>query len=153
MADFFISYTKADESWAEWIGFVLEEEGFTVAIQSWDFRPGSNFVLEMQRAAAEAKRTVMVLSPDCVKSQFTGSEWAAAFADDPQGLKRALIPVMVRICEVGGILKPLVHINLVGMSEAQARARLLDGIQAKRAKPEKRPSFSGDSAHEHKAAI
>ncbi len=54
MADFFVSYTSADEAWAEWIGFVLEEEGFTVVIQAWDFRPGSNFVLEMQRAATEA---------------------------------------------------------------------------------------------------
>jgi len=35
----------------------------------------------------------MVLSPDYLKSQFASPEWAAAFADDPQGLKRKLVPV------------------------------------------------------------
>ena len=85
MADFFVSYTSADKAWAEWIGYVLEEEGFTAVIQAWDFRPGSNFVLEMQRAATEADRTIMVLSPDYLKSQFASPEWAAAFAQDPRG--------------------------------------------------------------------
>ena len=62
-------------AWAEWIGYVLEEEGFSVIIQAWDFRPGSNFVLEMQKAATEADRTIMVLSPDYLKSQFASPEW------------------------------------------------------------------------------
>ncbi len=48
--DFFISYTKADETWAEWIATELEQAGYSTVIQAWDFRPGSNFVLEMQRA-------------------------------------------------------------------------------------------------------
>lgn len=30
---------------------MLEEEGFSVTIQAWDFRPGKNFVLETQNAA------------------------------------------------------------------------------------------------------
>ncbi len=35
MSDFFVSYTKADEQWAEWIGWVLEEAGFAVTLQAW----------------------------------------------------------------------------------------------------------------------
>ena len=70
MTDFFISYTGADQRWAEWIAYVLEEEGRSVVIQAWDFRPGANFVLEMQKAAETAARTIMVLSPDYLKSQF-----------------------------------------------------------------------------------
>jgi hypothetical protein len=44
----FISYTSANERWAEWIGWILEEQGFSVRLQAWDFAAGSNFVLEMQ---------------------------------------------------------------------------------------------------------
>ena len=55
MKDFFISYTKADQSWAEWIAWQLESEGYTTVIQVWDFHAGSNFVSEMQQAAAETK--------------------------------------------------------------------------------------------------
>jgi hypothetical protein len=83
--DFFVSYSGADRAWAEWIAWVLEEAGYTVVLQAWDFRPGSNFVLEMQQAAAQAERTIAVFSPDFLASRFTAPEWAAAFARDPTG--------------------------------------------------------------------
>jgi hypothetical protein len=47
---FFISYNKADRTWAEWIAWQLKEARYSVHLQAWDFRPGSNFVLKMQRA-------------------------------------------------------------------------------------------------------
>src|SRR6202030_2215507 len=81
--DFFISYNKADRPWAEWIAWVLEEAKYSVILQAWDFRPGMNFVLEMQKATAGAKRTIVVLSEDFLKAKFTQPEWAAAFAQDP----------------------------------------------------------------------
>jgi hypothetical protein len=153
MTDFFISYTHADTAWAEWIGYVLEEEGFTVVIQAWDFRPGSNFVLEMQRAAAEATRTIMVLSSDYLKSQFASPEWAAAFSQDPQSLNRKLVPVQVRDCQPKGLLASIVQIRIADKDEAAARTALLQGINQKRAKPSNRPAFPGEApvAVEHKA--
>jgi hypothetical protein len=146
LVDFFVSYTSADTRWAEWIAYVLEEAGSTVIIQAWDFRPGSNFVLEMQDAASKADRTLMVLSPDYLKSQFASPEWASAFARDPQGLTRKLVPVMVRQCNAPGMLASIVRINLEGTDEATARDRLIKGIGGGRAKPTTRPMFPG-SAH------
>ncbi|WP_284274071.1 toll/interleukin-1 receptor domain-containing protein [Bradyrhizobium iriomotense] len=143
MEDFFVNYTSAAKVWAVWVGFVLEEEGFTVAIQARDFRPGSNFFLETQRAATEADRTIMVLSPDYLKSQFAFPEWAAAFAQDPQGLKRKLVPAMVRQCQPPGLLSSVVHISLAGVDESAGQIQLLNGLDAKRAKPAQRPSFPG----------
>ena len=78
MKHFFISYNRADRTWAEWIAWQLEEAGYTTVLQAWDFRPGSNFVLEMQKAAKEAERTIAVLSPDYLKALYTQSEWVAA---------------------------------------------------------------------------
>jgi hypothetical protein len=83
--DFFVSYNKADEKWATWTAWTLEQAGFNGVIQAWDFRPGANFVLEMQRAASEAKRTIAILSPNYISSSFTQPEWTAAFAKDPKG--------------------------------------------------------------------
>ena len=85
MKHFFISYNKADRDWAEWIAWTLEEAGYSVVTQAWDFRPGGNFVLEMHKAAAETEKTVLVLSEDYLKAEFTHPEWAAALARDPQG--------------------------------------------------------------------
>ncbi|MGH6890419.1 MAG: toll/interleukin-1 receptor domain-containing protein [Rhizomicrobium sp.] len=143
MDDFFISYTSADDAWAQWIGHVLEDKGYSVIIQAWDFRAGSNFIVEMQRTAASAARTIMVLSPDYLKSQFAAPEWAAAFARDPEGLQRGLVPVKVRPCEPTGMLKPLVHIDLVGLDETEAVKRLIDRLTERRGKPSSRPPFPG----------
>ena len=142
-ADFFISYNSADRSWAEWIAWQLEEEGYVTVLQAWDFRPGSNFVLSMQKAATKAKRTIIVLSPGYLVSQFTQPEWAAAFAQDPLGEKGLLIPIRVRECAPEGMLGTIVYIDLVGLDEVSARDRLLFGIRTARHKPEEEPEFPG----------
>ena len=151
MTDFFVSYTGIDKGHAEWIAYVLEEEGYSVIIQAWDFRPGNNFVLAMQKAAAEAEHTVMVLSPDYLKSLYAAPEWATAFGDDPTGVRRKVVPVMVRPCTPTGLLAPIVHISLVDLDEDAARAELIAGVQSARAKPSQRPAFPGKAAVEPKA--
>jgi hypothetical protein len=55
MKDFFVSYTGQDRTWPEWLAWVLEEAGYIVMTQAWEFRPGGNFALDMQRATMEAK--------------------------------------------------------------------------------------------------
>lgn len=52
MKDFFISYTSADRSWADWIAWTLQEAGYTTVHQAWDFRPGANFVSEIEKGAS-----------------------------------------------------------------------------------------------------
>ncbi|WP_297323882.1 toll/interleukin-1 receptor domain-containing protein [Nitrosomonas sp.] len=142
MKDFFISYNKADTDKAEWIAWQLEEAGYTTIIQAWDFGPGENFVLAMQKAATEAKRTIAVLSPDYLQAQFTAPEWAAAFAQDPAGEKRLLIPVRAREVELTGLLRTIVYIDLVGIADKnEARKRLLESIGNNRKKPKAEPDF------------
>jgi hypothetical protein len=145
--DFFISYTRADVSWAEWIAWVLEEAGYSTKIQAWDFVPGANFILEMQHALTEASRTIAVLSPDYLKSHFAAPEWAAAFANDPEGWRRSLVPVRVRHCPVKGLLKGIIYVDLVGKDEDDAEQALLKAVSGGRNKPASRPAFPGPSLH------
>src|ERR1044072_5362260 len=58
---------------------VLEEAGYVTRLHAWDFRPGVNFVGAIHRTVDEAERTVVVLSPDYLNSQFGEAEWTAAF--------------------------------------------------------------------------
>src|SRR4051794_21978246 len=58
--DFFISYNHADLDWGDWIAKQLEEAGYTTIIQAWDFRPGENFILNMQEATSKSKQTIAV---------------------------------------------------------------------------------------------
>jgi len=143
--DFFISYNHDDTTWAEWIAWQLEQAGFTTIVQAWDFRPGGNFVLEMQNAAA-ASRTIAVISPSYLKSSFTAPEWAAAFAQDPTGRENKLIPVRVRPCHPEGLLGQIIYIDLVDLDDVSARNTLLNGIGLRRNKPVSAPAFPGSSA-------
>lgn len=126
--DFFISYTGADRQWAEWIAFQLKEAGYTLIIQAWDFHAGGNFVFEMHRAARETTRTVAVLSPNYLDALFTHPEWIAAFAHDPTGTERLLIPVRIADFKPDGMFAGKIYIDLVGLKEDEVKARLLDEI-------------------------
>ncbi|PJO44874.1 toll/interleukin-1 receptor domain-containing protein [Lysinibacillus xylanilyticus] len=148
--DFFISYNKADKKWAEWIAWILEENGFTTVIQAWDFGPGSNFVLEMQKAAEISNRTIAILSDNYLKSLYTQPEWAAALAQDPTGNSRGLIPVRVKECDLKGLLSQIVYIDFMEKNEDDAEQELLQGIRQERLKPSKRPGFPNPFSNETK---
>jgi tetratricopeptide (TPR) repeat protein len=139
--DFFISYTHADQRWAEWIAWQLEAAGYHTQIQAWDFKAGGNIALEMDTAARQATHTIAVLSPDYFASKFTPSEWAAAFWRDPKGEQGLLLPVRVRPCDVEGLLQPISYIDLVDKDESSARATLLQGVKHERRKPGSPPVF------------
>lgn len=142
MSDFFVSYAQRDKSWAEWITWTLEASGYSVVLPSRDFTPGGNFLVEMQRAIAESKRTVLILSTAYTEGSFLEAEWSAAFASDPTGRGRTLLPVRVEPVTPPGLLQALVFVDLFGRSEEEARRILLDAIRpAERAKPELAPSF------------
>lgn len=142
--DFFISYADKDTRWAEWIAWILEEDGYRVIVQAWDFVPGSNFVLQMHNALIQSKCAIALLSPTYVAfSQFAQPEWAAAFAKDPTGKMGTLKPVKVENCVVEGLLKPIVLVDLVGMDETRAREKVRQAFSGDRMKPSTQPDFPG----------
>jgi hypothetical protein len=144
--DFFVSYTQADRAWAEWIAWLLEEDGYRVLIQAWDFVPGSNWIQGMQQGTAQAERTIAVLSPAYLESVYGAAEWQAAWAADPAGAQRKLLAIRVAECERPGLLAGVVSIDLFGLAEATARARLRTmtaSARTGRAKPAAAPGYQG----------
>src|SRR3954468_10285852 len=151
MADFFVSFNKADRAWATWIAWVLEEAGYSVWFQDWDFR--GNFVEHMNRAHSQANRTLAVLSDHYFGSGFTLAEWSARFAQDPAAREDRLVPVKVGPLTDEGILSTIVYADLTGCDEAEAQQRLLERVKkaldaSYRSKPLSRPGFPGSPARE-----
>jgi WD40 repeat protein len=147
--DFFVSYTQADRRWAEWIAWVLEEDGYRVLIQAWDFVPGSNWIHGMQAGVRDATRTIAVLSDAYMGSVYGSAEWQAAWRRDPDGTNRKLLVVRVAPCERPGLLAGIVGVDLFGVSDVVAGARLRDMVTAAekgRAKPALAPRFPGNRA-------
>ena len=143
-ADFFVSYTQADRAWAEWIGWQLEQAGYTAIVQAWDFLPGTDWVHQMHTAVQRAGRTLAVLSPAYLdSSDFGEAEWRAAFAADPSGEGRRLIPVRVAECRPEGLLGTRVYVDLAGLGERDAAAALLRGVSERDGRPGSSPVFPG----------
>jgi diguanylate cyclase (GGDEF)-like protein len=145
MKDFFISYSHPDENWAEWVAWELDSLGYSVFMQRWSIKPGSNFVTEMDKATQNCKRIIVVLSVASQSSPFVTSEWAAYFARDPAGAMRLVLPIRVQDFVPTGLMAQVVYIDFAGMSESEARRRLYVGIDHVGSKPESKPVFPGAS--------
>jgi hypothetical protein len=139
--DFFISYNHRDRQWAEWISWELEHAGYTCMIQAWDFVPGANFIAQMHQGLLRCRRVVAIVSASYLTSAFVTAEWAAAYADDPEGKRRKLLPIRVDDIEVAGLLKAIVYVDLVGRDEEAARNAILTAAKVDRRKPENSPAF------------
>ena len=133
--DFFISYNHNDENKATWIAQILEEAGYKVIIQAWDFLSGSNFVINMNEALKNCNRVIAVISNNYLNSKFTPSEWAEAFRQDPEGGHRKLIPIFIeKNLNLEGLLGGIVGIDLSEFMDdttklVEAKEKLLDEIE------------------------
>lgn len=141
--DFFVSYTSSDLAWAEWIAWTLEEAGYSVFLQAWDFTPGAHFIEEMHRATSAAERTIAVLSEDYIRSEFATAEWQEAWRTDPRGENRALLVLRIEDCDRPGLLGQVVSVDLFGIDMETARSRLLNAVRSERQKPPIPPDFPG----------
>jgi hypothetical protein len=144
--DIFVSYTKDDLEWAEWISWQLEEARWRTLFQAWDIVPGKNWVHSMHEGVQRATRTLAVLSPAYLRSMYGTAEWEAAWAADPLGRRRKLLPVRVAECDRPGLLGQVVGVDLFRCEPAEARRRLLDAVQASiagRMPPTSPPPFPG----------
>lgn len=143
MKDFFLSYTSHDRGWAEWIAWILEEAGYTVVIQAWDFKAGEDFVRLMNKALRETRKVIAVLSQEYFEAKYTNAEWRAAFAKDPDGRERLLLPILIRRCQLPPLLEARISVDLVGLGEEDATAMIIRAADESHGRPVSRPGFPG----------
>ncbi|WP_189874851.1 TIR domain-containing protein [Streptomyces bluensis] len=145
--DFFVSYSPADERWASWIAWTLEEAGYRTVLQAWDFVPGTNFVDFMDRGVSESAAVIAVLSRNYERSRYGRMEWQAALRADPDAPERRLLTVRVEDIPVEGLLATITYVDLVPVTDPSAARELLltrvrqalDG----RARPSLSPGYPG----------
>ncbi len=140
---FFVSYTRKDRKWAEWIAWQLEDNGFSAILDVWDFAAGTSFVAQMSKAIKLADCTIAVLSQAYLEAEYTQAEWEAALISDPKGEKRILIPIKVDDFIPEPLLRRLIFIDLTGVNEAGAREGFLKGLEETRCKPDLKAVFPG----------
>jgi hypothetical protein len=121
--DFFISHAGRDTGWAEWLAWQLQQAGYTVELDVWDWAPGEDFVARMSAALESADRLLAVCTDAYFASVFGGAELRAAFLGQAQAEGR-IVPVLIEPVTLLPLYAPLIHLDLTGLDEAAAAARL-----------------------------
>src|SRR5262245_44529377 len=151
---FFISFNSADRTKAHWIAWTLKEAGHEVAVHDWEIPAGGNAPLWMNTKLAWADRLIAVISPDYIPARYSPIEWASQIWNDPDGTKGSVIPVIVRpTSKIPPLLDGLSRIDLTNCSEAEAKQRLIKGVDMP-APPERKPAFErieGEAPDSHHA--
>src|SRR4051812_8700572 len=141
--DFFISHAGRDTGWAEWLAWQLQQAGYTVELDVWDWTPGEDFVARMQQALQSADRLLAVCSQAYFASAFGGAELRAAFVSQAKAEGR-IVPVLIEPVILPALYAPLISLDLTGLDEAAAAARLLARLSSGR--PTGPPPFPREEA-------
>ncbi len=112
MMNVFISYSHADEHWADLLREQLRHFGTEIMV--WDpgseIAPGENWALKYGKALEKADAVIVLLSPDSVKSDWVRHE--IEYALSSAKFRDRLIPVMVKPTkEVPWFLRTLTFID------------------------------------------
>jgi hypothetical protein len=101
MGNVFISYSSKDGDWVKnWLLPRLEGAGLKVHIDFRDFEIGVPSLINMENAVKKCEKTLLVLTPNWINSEWTNFEALMVQTKDPIGLRRSIIPLMLEKCEL-----------------------------------------------------
>ncbi|MGA9598839.1 MAG: TIR domain-containing protein [Methylocystis sp.] len=147
MPKIFISYTKADQPWAEWIAWTLKESGHVVYFDAWEISGGANIIKWMTEKHDAADHIVCVCTPEYFNDnhEYAAMEREAAIWKDPRGEKGLVRFVVVKKCEIQSLFAPLSRLYLTDLSLQDAKQRLIKFFLPA-APPDSEPPYPGTDA-------
>jgi formylglycine-generating enzyme required for sulfatase activity len=126
MNDIFISYTSADQVWADWLAWVLGENGYTVNLHPWDFSLEGNLIMVLNVSASPGgQQFLVIVSNQYLETIAPIGDWPEAFEEQLSEVDFKLLSVLVEDCQPTGALAELPQLSLVECSEVEAESQLL----------------------------
>jgi transcriptional regulator with XRE-family HTH domain len=109
----FVSYTSEDEEWvrAELLPR-LEAEGLHTCVDFRAFRPGAARLDEIERAALESRKTLLVLTPAYLANEWVEAGNKMVQSLDPASRQQRLIPLLKESCVLPLRLSYLIPVDL-----------------------------------------
>ncbi len=116
--DAFISYSHKDSVWVrDTLLLRLEREGLRVCIDYRDFEVGAPSLVNMETAVEHSRKTLLVLTPNWVASEWTEFEALLVQTKDPAGRGRRILPLMVQHCSLPDRLQVFTYLDLTNLAE------------------------------------
>lgn len=111
--DVFISYGQGDREWVDkWLLPRLEQADLRVTVDYRDFTVGMPRIENVERAIQNSRRTIVVLTPDWLDSEWNAFEALLLRTLDPAARQRKMLPLLLRPCELPNLIDSLEKVDL-----------------------------------------
>lgn len=129
--DVFLSYSHRDAPWVRGVLLSkLTENGLQVCIDVHDFVLGAPLITEIERAIVQSRKTLLVLTPDYLTSEWTEFENVLVATLDPAARERRLLPLLLKPTDLPLRLRALTRLDFSGGGdEAFLWQRLLSAFR------------------------
>lgn len=135
--DVYISYSHKDRGFAQKVINDLVETGLKVFVDYEQFMPGKPVIKEMERGILISRKTIVVLSPNYVQSQWSEFENLIIQALDPAGQKGKIIPILCAPTVLPRRLSYLSYIDFTAKNYENGLAALKSAIAMPKPKKKK----------------
>ena len=106
----FISYSHQDSEWVcEWLIPHLDRHGIYPYIDIRDFEIGLSILDNIEQAIERTRKTLLVLTPAYIQSEWAAFESLLAHSQDPSALGRRVLPLMLEKCKLPKRIAMLVY--------------------------------------------
>jgi hypothetical protein len=124
--DAFVSYSHKDSAWVrETLLPCLEGQKLRVCIDFRDFQPGMASLVNMENAVERSRKTLIILTPAWVESEWTAFESLLIQSDDPAGRRARMIPLRLKPCEPPKRIAMLTYVDFTQPSELEFQLQRL----------------------------
>lgn len=129
--DAFISYSHHDKDWVQgWLLPRLKQAGLRICVDFRDFEPGLPSLVNMENAVERSRRTLIVLTPEWMASEWATFESLLIQTDDPAGRQRRMIPLLLKPCTPPKRIAMLTYLDFTQASEMESQiARLVAAVK------------------------
>jgi len=131
-ADVFISYSHHDKDWVQnCLLPQLESANARVWIDFRDFQPGTPILSEVERAVSKSRKTLLVLTPDYLASEWTDFEHVLTQTLDPASRGQRLIPLLLKPCELPPRIRALTYLDFTDSDQVTLQLeRLIAAVRS-----------------------
>lgn len=116
--DVFISYSSKDKEWVR--GELLqriEKAGLRAFIDFRDFTRGAPSLKEMERGVIQCRKTLLILTPDYINSEWCDIESIMAQTLSPANRDLRMIPLLKTPCDKPLRIAALTHVDFTGRAD------------------------------------
>ncbi|MBN1979333.1 MAG: toll/interleukin-1 receptor domain-containing protein [Anaerolineae bacterium] len=129
--DAFISHSRHDKEWVrDWLLPRLEENGLRICVDFRDFALGAPITTEIEQAVQQSRKTLLVLTPNYLDSEWAEFENILAATIDPAARQRRVIPLLLEQCELPLRIRALTYLDCAESDKEFQLQRLLAAVRS-----------------------